>query len=102
MAGRVSVSAGVPGYVTVLDAGDDTDNSANDFAFATPAPRNNAGAMGTIPPATCGERYRKAVVWDAVGDVLAASATGALASISNGGQLTASAISVQGVAVPAG
>jgi len=43
------------GSSTVLDAGDDTDNSANDFAFATPAPRNNAGAMGTIPPATCGD-----------------------------------------------
>ena len=43
------------GSSTVLDAGDDTDNSANDFAFVTPAPRNNAGAMGTIPPATCGD-----------------------------------------------
>jgi cysteine-rich repeat protein len=43
------------GSSTVLDAGDDTDNSANDFAFATPVPRNNAGAMGTVPPATCGD-----------------------------------------------
>ena len=45
----------ISGSSTVLDAGDDTDNSANDFAFATPAPRNNAGAMGSIPPATCGD-----------------------------------------------
>lgn len=39
---------------TNLDFCDDTDNSNNDFVFATPAPRNNAGTNGTIPPATCG------------------------------------------------
>lgn len=44
----------ISGSSTVLDAGDDTNNSATDFVFATPAPRNNAGAMGTIPPSTCG------------------------------------------------
>jgi cysteine-rich repeat protein len=44
----------IVGSSTLLDAGDDTDNSANDFVFATPAPRNNAGALGTIPGATCG------------------------------------------------
>ena len=44
----------ISGSSTVLDGGDDTNNSASDFAFATPAPRNNAGAMGTIPPSTCG------------------------------------------------
>ncbi|MFL6593748.1 MAG: FG-GAP-like repeat-containing protein [Luteimonas sp.] len=44
----------ISGSSTVLDAGDDTDNSANDFVFATPAPRNNAGTLGRIPSATCG------------------------------------------------
>jgi len=37
-----------------LDFCDDTDNSINDFLFVPPAPRNNAGNNGTIPPATCG------------------------------------------------
>ena len=44
----------ISGSTTALDGGDDTDNSANDFAFATPAPRNNAGALGTIPSSSCG------------------------------------------------
>jgi cysteine-rich repeat protein len=44
----------ISGSATALDAGDDTDNSATDFVFATPAPRNDAGAFGTIPPSTCG------------------------------------------------
>ena len=40
---------------TNLDLCDDTDNSANDFLSAvTPAPRNNAGMNGAIPPSTCG------------------------------------------------
>ena len=42
------------GSATVLDSCDDTDNSANDFVFATPAPMNNAGQSGTIPGASCG------------------------------------------------
>lgn len=33
-----------PGCATLLEAGDDTDNSAADFAPVTPAPRNNATA----------------------------------------------------------
>jgi cysteine-rich repeat protein len=44
----------ISGSATVLDGTDDTDNSATDFVFATPAPRNNAGTMGMIPPSTCG------------------------------------------------
>ncbi len=44
----------ISGSSTVLDAGDDTDNSATDFVFATPAPRNNAGTLGRTPSATCG------------------------------------------------
>ena len=44
----------ISGSSTMLDAGDDTDNSANDFVFATPAPRNNAGTLGHVPSATCG------------------------------------------------
>ena len=44
----------IAGSATALDSGDDTDNSANDFAFRQPAPRNNAGVLGTIPGATCG------------------------------------------------
>ncbi len=42
------------GSNTVLDFCDDTDNSINDFLFGIPAPRNNAGNNGTIPPSTCG------------------------------------------------
>jgi len=45
----------ISGSATVLDGTDDSDNSASDFAFATPAPRNNAGVPGTIPPSTCGD-----------------------------------------------
>ena len=44
----------IAGSATVLDAGDDTDNSANDFISGLPAPRNNAGLLGTVPTATCG------------------------------------------------
>lgn len=44
----------IAGSPSVLDATDDTDNSANDFVFGLPAPRNNAGVIGTIPSATCG------------------------------------------------
>jgi len=44
----------IAGSATVLDAGDDTDNSANDFISGLPAPRNNAGVLGTVPAATCG------------------------------------------------
>lgn len=44
----------IAGSATALDAGDDTDNCANDFVSGLPAPRNNAGTLGTIPPATCG------------------------------------------------
>jgi cysteine-rich repeat protein len=39
---------------TTLEACDDTDDSANDFMLATPAPKNDAGTLGTIPPSTCG------------------------------------------------
>jgi len=42
------------GSATTLDAGDDTDNSAHDFVFGTPAPRNNAGMIGHAPGNTCG------------------------------------------------
>ena len=37
-----------------LEACDDTNDSANDFAFATPAPKNDAGTAGTLPSSTCG------------------------------------------------
>jgi cysteine-rich repeat protein len=40
---------------TNLDFCDDTEDSANDFVSSvTPAPRNNAGQNGVIPPSTCG------------------------------------------------
>ncbi|MGE5413658.1 MAG: S-layer homology domain-containing protein [Syntrophomonadaceae bacterium] len=42
------------GLPTVLDSCDDTNDSANDFIFATPAPMNNAGTAGTLPASTCG------------------------------------------------
>ena len=42
------------GMPTVLDSCDDTNDSASDFIFATPAPMNNAGTAGTLPPSTCG------------------------------------------------
>jgi cysteine-rich repeat protein len=44
----------IAGSPATLDAGDDTGNSANDFLFAMPAPRNNAGVLGSVPGATCG------------------------------------------------
>lgn len=44
----------ITGNPGVLDAGDDTDNSANDFIASLPTPRNNARVTGTIPPSTCG------------------------------------------------
>src|SRR5688572_8250275 len=44
----------ISGSTTTLNSGDDTNNSANDFRAGTPAPRNNAGVIGTIPAATCG------------------------------------------------
>jgi chitinase len=44
----------ISGSPTVLDSTDDSDNSATDFVFATPAPRNNAGVLGSPPPGTCG------------------------------------------------
>ncbi len=44
----------IAGSATVLDAADDTNNSANDFAFGLPSPRNNANQNGTVPGSTCG------------------------------------------------
>jgi cysteine-rich repeat protein len=44
----------IAGSATALDGGDDTNNCANDFVTGLPAPRNNGGALGTIPSATCG------------------------------------------------
>lgn len=43
----------VSGSPTVLEGTDDTDDSANDFVSGLPAPRNNPGQSGTIPPNTC-------------------------------------------------
>ncbi|NUS61100.1 MAG: hypothetical protein HOQ01_09145 [Lysobacter sp.] len=45
---------GVPGSTTTLEGQDDTNNCANDFRFGTPAPKNNAGQVGHVPTATCG------------------------------------------------
>ncbi len=42
------------GMPTILEACDDTDDSANDFVFAIPAPKNNADETGTVPVSTCG------------------------------------------------
>jgi cysteine-rich repeat protein len=39
---------------TTLESCDDTNDSANDFVFATPAPTNDAGTAGTLPSSTCG------------------------------------------------
>jgi hypothetical protein len=39
---------------TTLEATDDTNNSAADFLFGAPAPKNNAGITGTLPASTCG------------------------------------------------
>ena len=44
----------ISGSPTTLEATDDTDNSANDFILAMPAPRNSTGANGTTPASTCG------------------------------------------------
>jgi cysteine-rich repeat protein len=44
----------IAGSPTLLDAADDTDDSAHDFILGRPAPRNNAGMLGTIPAAACG------------------------------------------------
>ncbi len=44
----------IAGSANSLDAGDDTNNCATDFIFGLPAPRNNAGMIGAIPGATCG------------------------------------------------
>ncbi len=44
----------VSGNPTLLEAADDTDDCANDFREAVPAPVNNAGTSGTIPASTCG------------------------------------------------
>ena len=50
---RLDVCTGL-GATPGLDQCDDTDNSATDFVLTLPSPRNNAGAVGTIPAATCG------------------------------------------------
>ena len=44
----------IAGSTVQLEAGDDTNNSANDFAFGPPEPRNNAGLFGSIPSSACG------------------------------------------------
>ena len=55
LSGRASIRRlDVSGGATILEASDDTDNCASDFVIGLPAPRNNAGVNGTIPPATCG------------------------------------------------
>ncbi len=41
-----SIAAGCP---TLLEAGDDTDNSSGDFALAAPSPRNNAAPTTETP-----------------------------------------------------
>jgi len=55
VSGRAAVRRlNIAGSASTLDAGDDTDNSATDFVLGSPAPRNNAGVLGTPPMATCG------------------------------------------------
>jgi cysteine-rich repeat protein len=44
----------ISGSPTLLEGTDDTDQCSTDFVQGTPAPRNNAGTLGTIPGATCG------------------------------------------------
>jgi chitinase len=44
----------ISGGATTLDGADDTDNSANDFLLAMPAPRNSNDINGTTPASTCG------------------------------------------------
>jgi hypothetical protein len=53
MALRRSIAAGCP---TLLESGDDTDNSAADFSLATPNPRNNASPPTEMP---CGAAKAK-------------------------------------------
>lgn len=50
-AARRDISAGNP---SVLEAGDDTDESDDDFNQVVPSPRNNAGVVGVPPISTCG------------------------------------------------
>jgi hypothetical protein len=40
--GQAIVRSIAPGCATLLEAGDDTNNSSTDFALATPSPRNNS------------------------------------------------------------
>ncbi len=42
------------GNPNLLEGADDTNNNANDFLEATPAPRTNGGVNGTPPASTCG------------------------------------------------
>ena len=44
----------IAGSAGTLDSLDDTNNSANDFVFGVPAPRNNAGQTGAAPASFCG------------------------------------------------
>jgi len=44
----------IAGSATILDALDDTDTCSNDFVSGLPAPRNNAGMLGKVPAASCG------------------------------------------------
>lgn len=44
----------IAGGATTLEDADDTGDSANDFFFGPPEPRNNAGLFGSIPSAVCG------------------------------------------------
>ena len=44
----------IAGAANLLEGTDDTNNCANDFVVGLPAPRNNAGVLGTVPGATCG------------------------------------------------
>ena len=53
--GRAAVRRlNIAGSATALDGADDTNNCAVDFVTGLPVPRNNMGAAGTIPSATCG------------------------------------------------
>ena len=44
----------VAGSPSVLEGTDDTNDSASNFGFGLPTPRNNANQSGTLPPSTCG------------------------------------------------
>lgn len=44
----------ISGGSTTLDAGDDTNNSANDWRYGAPTPKNNLAVAGTPPASTCG------------------------------------------------